>query len=48
MPDDRAKDPILVPKENASILYWLFTTMAMGMGGASVILYFLVRNQSLA
>ena len=46
MPDDRAKDPILVPKENASILYWLFTTMAMGMGGASVILYFLVRNQS--
>ncbi len=47
MPDDRkAKDPILVPKENTSILYWLFTTMAIGMGMASVILYFLVRNQS--
>ncbi|MEN9449569.1 MAG: hypothetical protein RJA83_183 [Pseudomonadota bacterium] len=47
MPDDRkAKDPTLAPKENTSILYWLFTTMAIGMGMASVILYFLVRNQS--
>lgn len=48
MPNDRKakQHPIPAPKENVSILYWLFTTMAVGMGIASVILYFLVRNQS--
>ncbi|WP_342219504.1 hypothetical protein [Rickettsiella endosymbiont of Miltochrista miniata] len=47
MPNDRkAEEHPIAPKENSNIVYWLFTNMAMGIGLASVLLYFLVRNQS--